>query len=91
MNNEELITKTIQYINKEYYKGDTFCQGQSIYKLVSEVQSLIGNQSETTNVEVESISGDVSPAESETGHYTSGGVDDEKELEGFEGFANGAD
>jgi len=33
---------------------------------------------------------DVAPAESEFNHYTSGGIDKNKDTDGFGGFANGA-
>ena len=82
---DSIIRETIKYINKEYYSGSVFCQGQGIHKLVDEVNAIIASQSG------ESIAEDVAPAESEPEHYTSGGVDDDRDTEGFAGFANGAE
>ena len=87
---ESVIRTTLNYIKKEYSSGAIFCQGQSMDKLVHEVQAVMRQDYQEIATDTTPISEDVAPAESETTHYTSGGVDEDKDTKGFGGFANGA-
>ena len=93
MTEKEIVETTVNYIQSNYYPGPSFCQGQRIENLVHHIMNHLrsdaANESQSNSEEI-SIADDVAPAESEFNHYTSGGIDKNKDTDGFGGFANGA-
>ena len=90
MTEKEIIETTISYIQKNYYPGPHFCNGQRMDNLVHHVMNFMRSDATQSSPEETTIAEDVAPAESEFGHYTSGGIDKNKDTGGFSGFANGA-
>ena len=81
MNNREIIEFTVNELREHASIHPT-----AVVNLIN----LVDRKLEDHLNPAPSIAEDVAPAESEDTHYTQGGVDDDKEIDGFGGFANGA-
>ena len=82
MQDRELIEFTVNELREHYN-----IHPSAVPNLVNLVESkLDASNNPTPQEEV----GDVSPGEAEDTHYTTGGIDEDKDTGGFSGFANGA-